>query len=83
MRVVGHRKPRAGLSPKFTPRFPPVIGGRRAQFVARGVACDVWLFCQKEAGHFGECQPPHETMSTLGVYPECRLASGAASVCAI
>lgn len=74
MRIVGHRKPRADLSPKFAPRFPATIGGRRREFAARGTACDVWIFCQKEIGHFGECQPAHEPMSVSGVYPECRLA---------
>jgi hypothetical protein len=36
------------------------------------------MFCQKAIGHHGECQPPHETMSVMGVYPECRLADACA-----
>lgn len=69
MRYVA-RGGKARIDPRI---WASVLGGRRGQFAARGTACDVWIFCQKEIGHFGECQPAHEPMSISGVYPECRL----------
>ncbi len=71
MRYVA-RGAKSRVDPKFAKRNP-VLGNQRGRLATRGIACDVWMFCQKAIGHHGECQPPHETMSVMGVYPECRL----------